>query len=352
MGLNRLDRQTACATLGRLSVLFGWVPLAVLAVVVLVVDVPPAYRYVPLVTSVVVFGLPHGAVDYVALPRAVTGRVDLRGVVLVSLVYLLLGGGYLALWFLAPLVAAVGFVLLTWFHWGQGELYVLRELFEADHVDDIAQQVLTVVVRGGLPMLVPLFAFPDRYRAVLDSFVGPFGGRVSLPVFEFGPRFALFAVFGTTTAVTLARGWVRATDHRGWRLDAVETGLLWVYFALVPPVLAVGLYFCLWHSVRHIARVLLLDRWTVRALADRRWLLAAGKFGIEAAVPTGLALALVAGLWVAVPGSVADLGSATGLYLVAIAVLTLPHTAVVLVLDREQGVWAWPPGVGDGTGKR
>ena len=52
-----------------------------------------------------------------------------------------------------------------------------------------------------------------------------------------------------------------------------------------------------------------------------------------------IALGLVGLLWVAVPGSVDTLAGATGLYLVGIAVLTLPHTAVVLWLDREQRVW-------------
>jgi hypothetical protein len=56
-------------------------------------------------------------------------------------------------------------------------------------------------------------------------------------------------------------------------------------------------------------------------------------------VPTVLALGLVGALWVAVPAPVATLAGGIGLYLVAIAVLTLPHTAVVVVLDREQGVW-------------
>jgi len=339
---------SARASLGRASLLVGWLPLLVLVPVALLApDLPPAYRYLPLVASAVLFGMPHGAVDYVALPRARSGRVDVRGVAVVVALYLLLGGAYLALWFLAPVPAAALFILLTWFHWGQGDLYALRDLFGAVHVDDRLQAVLTVVVRGGAPMLVPLVAFPGRYRAVVGTFLEPFGASAGAWwVFERTPRLALGGAFAGVTLLTLARGYrrvrARPGGRRGFRLDAAETGLLWAYFLLVPPVLAVGTYFCLWHSVRHIGRVVLLDGPSVDALARRRWFPAAGKFALEAAVPTALALALVGTLLVAVPRPVGTLAGATGLYLVGIAVLTLPHTAVVVWLDRTQGVWPSP----------
>ncbi len=357
------DAGRARQSLGRACLALGWVP--VLALVPLALagpEIPSAYRYVPLVASAALFGMPHGAVDYVAGPRASTGGVSPRSVGLVLVLYLLLGGGYLLLWFLSPVTAALFFVLLTWFHWGQGDLYALRGLFGTAHVDDLPQAGLTVLVRGGLPMLVPLVGFPERYRAVIDSFVGPFGASVvGLPLFDAGTRVVLGVGFALLTVLALARGYRRARRHevaatestgatgpgspvRGWRTDAAETGLLWVYFLLVPPVLAVGVYFCLWHSLRHIARVVLLDPASVEALSRDQWLRPAGRFALEAAVPTALALGLVGLLWVAVPGSIETLAGATGLYLVGIAVLTLPHTAVVLWLDREQGIWPRPGG--------
>ena len=350
MGLTADAAGAARDRLGRASIALGWVPLvALVPVALLIPDIPPAYRYLPLVASAFLFGMPHGAVDYVALPRARAGRVSIRGVAVVSVLYLLFGGAYLTLWFVAPVPAAAAFIVLTWFHWGQGDLYVLRDLFGAGHLTDQLQQALTVLVRGGLPMLVPLVGFPGRYREVMGTFVEPFGANVrAWLIFEPAARLALGAGFGAVTLLALARGYRDANagagddDRHGWRLDAAETGLLWAYFLLVPPVLTVGVYFCLWHSVRHIGRVVLLDRASVESLAGGQWLPAAGKFALEAAVPTALALGLIGGLWVAAPGSVETLAGATGLYLVGIAVLTLPHTAVVVWLDHEQGIWTVP----------
>ncbi|MEF8786141.1 MAG: Brp/Blh family beta-carotene 15,15'-dioxygenase [Haloarculaceae archaeon] len=344
MGLDTVANQTARAALGKAAALLGWLPLAALVPLSLLVgELPATVRYFPLVASVVLFGMPHGAVDYVALPRARTGRVDLRGVFDVSVLYLVAGGAYLVLWFLVPALAAALFIVLTWFHWGQGDLYALRDLFGSDHIDDFPQQALTVVVRGGLPMLVPLLGFPATYRAVVDTFVAPFGGSTTgWWLFEPRARLALAGIFGTITIIALARGFARARDRRRWRLDAAETTLLWVYFMVVPPILAVGTYFCLWHSVRHIARVVLLDERSVEDLAGWRWLPPLGRFALEAAVPTVIALGFVGALWWGTGGTVETLAGATGLYLVGIAVLTLPHTVVVTALDSRQGIWTWP----------
>ena len=327
--------DSAALALGRVAFLAGWAPLAALALAAPVLgDLPLTYRYVPLVASVVFLGLPHGAVDYVALPRARTGRVTLRGVAVVSLLYLVLGGAYLLAWFLAPVAAAVRFLLLTWGHWGQGDVYVLRDLYPTDHVDDAVQWALTVLVRGGLPMLVPLLAFPDRYRTVVGTFVDPFGASVDTWwLFGAEARGLLALAFGLVCVATLVRGWLRSTDARGWSLDAGEVGLLWVVFLLVPPVLAIGIYFCLWHSVRHIVRVALLDERNRGTPPGRHWTAALRSFALEAAGPTVLALGLLGGLWLAVPGPVTTVAEAAGLYLVAIAVLTLPHVAVVSWLD-------------------
>jgi Brp/Blh family beta-carotene 15,15'-monooxygenase len=334
------DSSLARATLAWPVFRLPWVVLGGLVALGLVgVTVPREWRYLPLLASVVAFGLPHGAIDYVALPRVVAGEVTLRLVALVSLVYAVLGAGYAATWFLAPVPAAGLFIAVTWFHWGQGELYPLAGLLGADYLDR-PQRVATALVRGGLPMLVPLLGFPDRYRAVVDSFVTPFGSAFDTAV-VFAPdvRLALGVTFAALTALTLARGYYLTTDTTTWAVDAGETLLLWVYFLVVPPVLAVGVYFCLWHAVRHIARAIGVDERASTGLRAGRLWPSLVRFAREALPLTAVALLLLGVLWLAVPGPVASLSAATGLYLAFIAVLTLPHVVVVLWMDHAQGIW-------------
>ena len=336
-------RPVARETLVRVAFLPSWVVSALLALAVGAgLALPPTLQYVPLVVSVVLFGLPHGAVDHLAVARARGEAADLRAMGRVVALYAVLGGAYAALWFLAPAFSFALFVAITWFHWGQGDLYALVALAGADHLSTTAQRVATVAVRGGLPMLVPLVAFPEWYRAVALDLVGLFApGAVSALAWAFRPdvRAALGLGYGLLVLATLVTGYGRATDRSAWALDAGETVGLVAYFALVPPVLAIGVYFCLWHSLRHVARLLLVDDDAAVALRDRDLAGALVRFARDAAPLTAVSLLLVGGLALAVPNPPATVPEWVGLYLVFIAVVTLPHVAVVTLMDRAEDVW-------------
>ncbi|WP_338740945.1 Brp/Blh family beta-carotene 15,15'-dioxygenase [Haloplanus salilacus] len=311
--------------------------VALLAVVAAALDVaatlPPWVRYLPLAASLLLFGLPHGAVDHLAPPRAAGRPTAPRWMALVGVAYLLLGGGYAVLWTVAPVVSAALFVALTWFHWGQGDLYALDAL-GADHLDGRGVRAGTLLVRGGLPMLVPLLAHPERYRQVVDAWVSLFGRHLALSV-TVDARLGLGVAFAAVTAATLLAGYRRA-DGPAWRHDAVETLSLWVYFLVVPPLVAIGVYFCLWHSLRHIARLIGIDRDGARvAFVERGAVAALLRTGREAAPLTGLSVVLLVGAGVVV-GIETVPGRLAALYLVFIAVLTLPHVAVVTWMDRAE----------------
>jgi Brp/Blh family beta-carotene 15,15'-monooxygenase len=295
--------------------------------------VDPRLRYAPLLASVVVFGVPHGAADYLVPARL--GDTSLAAsVVVVGVVYLLLGGGYAVLWFHAPVAAAVLFVALTWLHWGQGDVHTLVAGLDADHLDPTWLRAGTLVVRGGLPMVVPFLAFPDRYLAVVGAWVGLFGGAVTADhlITPGGRTLGAAAVLAVVGAV-LGAGYRRAGATRAWRIDAAETALLLVAFATVPPVVAVGAYFCAWHSVRHVARLVALDDATATPATGL------SRFARQAAPPTVAALLLLVAFGRLVPTAPSTVAEAAGLYLVFVAVLTVPHVVVVAWMDRREGVW-------------
>ena len=300
---------------------------------------PPAVLVAPLVASLVVFGLPHGAVDPFVLSRTPAGRIA------VSAGYLAVVGAALAVWAWVPVASALAFLVLTWVHWGLGDLHTMIAFDGAIHLRTRAQRMATVVVRGGLPMLVPLVASPDVYRRVVGWMAGALGtGGAGLGAAEvlFRPdvRLALGAFFGVFAVGTLAVGRRRAgpTGRRAWRLDAAETAGLAAFFALVEPLLAVGLYFCLWHAPRHIARLVSWSPAAVDRIARGDGRGAGAGFALRAAPGTVGALALVGLLW-ALVGQHATLGAAVGLYLAVVASLTVPHAAVVSWMDRAEGLW-------------
>ncbi|MFC4449028.1 Brp/Blh family beta-carotene 15,15'-dioxygenase [Halorussus aquaticus] len=327
----------------RIAVVPAWVALAAVAAAVALgvgADLPTVARYLPFLASFVAFGLPHGAADHLAVARLGGSRP----LAAVGAVYLLGGAGVLAVWVTAPALGFASFLLLTVYHWGQGDLYVLLAV-GGDHLRTRGQRLLALAVRGGIPMVVPLVSFPGVYRSVAEATIRLFDSAfVTAATLDaaFRPevRFALGGGLAALSLVAVGVGVVRGTGRtdRGWRIDALETGLLWAYFLVVPPVLAVGLYFCLWHSVRHVARLLVVEN-DSESLAGGRIAPAVAGFARDALPNTVGALVVLAGLASVVPPD-QNLASLLGLYLVLLAVLTLPHTTVVTWMDLREGVWS------------
>jgi len=327
----------------QLSFWLPWVALGMTMAAVTVVGTPSrTAQLLPFAASIVIFGLPHGAVDHLTPPWARDEPASWRWFGIVGGLYLVVGLAYTAVWFLAPVAAFVFFILLTWFHWGQGELYPLLRVAEAEHLCSRASRVLTLVVRGSLPMVVPLIAFPTEYRWVAEQLIGLFATP------EWGVLAAVFTPTGRATVATglgvlfvfsLAMSYPRNGSRRSWAIDAGEVAFLSLFFLTVPPLLAVGIYFCFWHAIRHIVRLMLLDEIASARLADGSALGALGRFGWAAAPLTVASLGVFVGLAASAPAFAVDYSGLFALYLVGIAVMTAPHVVVVSWLDREEAIW-------------
>jgi len=312
--------------------------------------VPGWAQYLPFAASLVLFGLPHGAVDHL-VPSRLAGRdADVRSVLAVVVLYLALSSLCLALWFAAPPAAFVLFVLITALHWGTGDLHALL-FFGPDGLDGMgrASRALLVFLRGGLPMLLPLVFFPEAYRGVADAAAGLFGANATSLSGAFSPAFRLAAA-----AALAAVAWLflscavadLAGERRALIPVTIESLLLFAFFALVPPVLSIGLYFTLWHAPRHVARLVILDPAGSRYLRAGHPARALARFARDAAPLTGLALALLCAFLLAVPRATGEAASLLAVYLVLISALTLPHAALVAYMDARQGLWEARPAGG------
>ncbi len=338
-------RDPTVGHLSRLTLLPGWVVLASAALVFAVVgEVPLAYQLVPLAASVVLLGLPHGAVDHLALPRTRGEPVTRRWLAVVGGIYLVVGAAYAAVWAVAPAVAFASFILLTWIHWGQGDVYPLTAVVGAagTYPGGRAHRVLVAATRGALPMVLPLVAFPAQYELVARTLVGLFDADAAASLsaaFTVEARAVAAGVVGVLVVASLLVGYLHAGPTLPWLVDAGETLLLVGYFLTVPPVFAVGLYFCVWHALRHVGRLVAVDPVGADALRTGAYRSALSAFARDAAPLTAVSLLFLVAFALVVPGGVETPLELVGAYLVLIAVLTLPHTLIVVWMDAEQGVW-------------
>jgi Brp/Blh family beta-carotene 15,15'-monooxygenase len=148
--------------------------------------------------------------------------------------------------------------------------------------------------------------------------------------------------FALAVLVSLGLGYAHA--HRSnqlarWYIEVWENLLLAAYFSLVPPVLAIGVYFCLWHFTRHIARLMLIEPQAAEALRAKRFQKALARFYRDALPLTVAAAVILAGFYVVVPRAPENIRDFVGLHLTFIAALTFPHMIIVSWMDWQQGVW-------------
>ncbi len=319
-------------TAERLRGLLTWPAWAALVLTLILARLFPAWcvrwQFLPFIIGMVFLGLPHGALDHLAPLRLLHRRLTWRYLVLFVLGYGALVVVYLVFWRFWPGGALVAFLLLSWLHWGQGDAYFLQVFAGQAHPSSAAERLLVWAVRGGLPIVLPVLAFPLIFTQVAEGILGwygPSGGWVLA-----GPLRAVgLALFGAILVTYLGRSWRR--DRKAFGLDVGETILLLTYFWLVPPILAVGVYFCVWHSARHVGRLTLLD-----SRPDEPLSRCLARQAIQALPMTLGALALLAGLFVWHGRHHVSAEDFVYLYLSLIAALTFPHFLLVLWMDRQE----------------
>lgn len=318
--LERVLFEPTTAAFGAIAVLFAVLDVAR-------IQVPYPVQVVPFAISVLVFGLPHGALDHLVPARLDSAISVRRSIATVVALYAVLGGATALLWGLDPVVGFVAFIAVTWFHWGQGDLWLDRARGHA--VDSRADAVLTVLTRGALPMLLPLITHPLDYAGVFRAttrLIDPAAAGADLldavPI-----RFAAAVLLVVLIA---AHALVRHRLGNPMGTTMAEVVVLVAFFSAVPPVLAVGVYFTFWHAVRHIVRLELLEPDGAAGLARGDLLRPFGRFLRDALPVTLCAIALLAVLALSLRSA------GLGTYLLLIAALTTPHTAVVAWMDRRR----------------
>jgi Brp/Blh family beta-carotene 15,15'-monooxygenase len=325
------------AALGVLVVGFGAAHLAG-------VETPWTAQLVVYLVGMVALNLPHGGYEHFTNLRrrevSVQGRYVAR--------YLALVAAFVGLLFLAPVAGLAVALVVAITKGGHGGLKVLDATTGTGHLRTRLQRALAVVVRGGAVMLVPIVFWPGTFHTFSAYMVNIFDpGALSTVSALFPVTRPVVAVgYAAAAAAHLGLGFARRDGTGSWLVDAGETLLLVAYFAVVPVVVAVGLYFPFWYSARQVARSTAVDRDTEAGLfgvTDPRTvaLLAWGVLVAGALATFGI----LAALYLLVPnplGGAPPLAGAVAFWSIFISVIALPHVVVGSWLDRNRGIWYVP----------
>jgi len=320
--------------------------LAVLALTVgfalaTVADALPSLETQMLVylAGMVGLNLPHGGYEHFSNLRRRGLRFGARYVAL----YLGVVAGFVALFFLAPLVALALAFATAVAKGGHGDLHVMDALVGSDHLTTRPQRALAAFVRGGAVMIVPLVFFPGTFYGFASYMVSIFDPTVTGILWERMQtgRLVLGGLYGAALVAHLALGYLTAGATTSWLADLGETSLLVAYFAVVPVVVSIGLYFPLWYTARQAGRSVYADRQTPDGGDGLPVIVAWGVMALGA-LATGL---VAATLWVVVPnplGTVSLLPGLVAFYTIFVCLVALPHVVVGEWLDMKRGIWYVP----------
>jgi len=296
----------------------------------------------PFALSVVFLGLPHGAWDTRVFAAVRGDALTVRHLAAVCGAYIVPMLVFGALFFAAPGAAFTAFILLSWVHWGQGDAAYLREWSAGSRAVPVWLVWLVWLVRGGAPIMLPILRFPESFgriaRGVVGLFVPVSANDWALPPVVTSAGLWLLGA-AVLAYVLFALREVR-TDRRAALADIGEIALLYTVFALSDPLLAVGVYFCFWHGLRHIGRLLLLDDTSARFCAAGRVFQAGARFAWQCVPIMAASLLILGGVYLWAVRAAPNGGNgdtALSVYLALIACLTFPHFLLVCWLDSVTG---------------
>ena len=327
----------------RLAVGGSWLALLALTAGFLLADA--AGRTPSLETQLLVYfvgmvalNLPHGGYEHFSNLRRRGVPFGTRYVAS----YLCCIAAFVALFFAAALAALALAFAVAAAKAGHGDLRAMDALVGSDHLEHRFQRGLAAFVRGGAVMIVPLVVWPMPFYGFSSFMVrifdpaaaGPLGGYLDAARTVFGAAFALAVV------AHLAGGYLVGGLSRSWLLDVAETSLLVGYFATVPIVVAIGLYFPLWYSLRQAGR----ERYVSRT-APRDGGLSVARTIAAMVVGGAATAALAVALWIVAPNPLGDASLLPGLvafYTVFVCIIALPHVLIGEWLDGDRGIWYVP----------
>ena len=241
----------------RSAFLLYLVPLAVLAgftfLELMFPGTSAAARGWPFLISVLVLGMPHGAIDFFlnsaeSKTRTPRGQVSAFGGYLIALLLSLV----LAVTF--PQLSLTLFLLLSVMHFGLADARDIGR-FEACPSSRFIT-ALSAAARGVLLLSLPFFWSPVEslgvVRAVL-RILGDSGFVADAPAVATLAATFMSGAIAACAVVVFAR--LRSRSMGAAAMDVMEVVVIVAAFATLHPLFAMGLYLLTWHSWRHMLAV-------------------------------------------------------------------------------------------------
>jgi Brp/Blh family beta-carotene 15,15'-monooxygenase len=202
------------------------------------------YAWVPFLASLFFLGMPHGASDFARMGDFF-GAHDWKNRCLFFSLYLFGMGLVLLLSLIAPGLSLLGFVAISVWHFGRSDLYPAR---------GTVPSFLRLASRGMMLLSLPIAAQPEPVQNLVDGWMSILGNEALSEtawtrVTSTAPVIAGISI---TSSILIIALFGLCRDFASFRRELLETAVLVTMLILLNPVFALGAYFLLWHSLRHL----------------------------------------------------------------------------------------------------
>ncbi len=279
-----------------------------------------------LIISAFIFGLPHGACDLWILQN--TARRSKKSAQTLSIlfsVYLLLALLTIAIWFVVPGIALVGFLLLTAWHFGSGDSIWSRS--------ETKQWIINSLGRGLIVIFAPIAFYSALSRNVLEGLSGASNLFYVEFILSAAPILVGLGIF-FLFAETFFFG--EKTKSKNELIKWTEIAIILFMFWTTPPLLAVTVYLIGVHSWRHILRLETYDEKVLIGENQRTIWHSIVNFHKKALPMTALSLFGLIGIIWFWNINLNDIFQLSYGYLILLSALTVPHATLISWIETRK----------------
>lgn len=315
----------------KLNRLLIGITLLLLAILVVMTEVPMALQLIIFVLLMVVIGIPHGAVDHVMFlqieqeastdhdksskpnsQKATSPSLRKFFLVYVSIIIV-----YSLLWIALPKVCLVIFLLMSFYHFGQSQLYYLK-------LPEGSPLKIALYLCWGAIIIIGIVTFNyGESVEVLAEIIA----LEEIFSYESLERLLILICTFTLTGLVFAL-FLKKIQFSELIFEVASLALLLAMFYLAPLLVSFAVYFGLWHSLKAIQAEL-------RNLEKRQQSL---RWYYQQAWPFSLVSFAGIGTLLIAAQLLESYISPYMLFFIAISVLTMPHMYYMQQLYQAQRI--------------
>lgn len=269
------------------------------------------------VLSVLVIGIPHGAIDHIMAAELYSLNQTLKDHLLFYASYLLVMIVIGALWIFLPEAGMALFLAISIYHFGQADMEdFLGERHPVNRVFYLSRGVLII---GLIVFSEPLTTYPIMADAMrIETMVfSDFMPSANASLWTVGGVYTLASLYGIISG--------RIDNPINFIVDSL---LLTLFLLITGPLIGFAIYFALWHSAGHINEMREFFKNRGKSLSVAEFYKKAAPFTLVSIL--GMILLLIINVQINLENQFLSL------MFILISVLTLPHMLIVEKMYDEK----------------